>query len=260
MFDAHCHLTYPGLKEILDRVLPEAATVLRGIVTSAFPFDREKKEDFIDARIALELTQRYNGRVFVSLGLHPTQVVEMSDLEIQKYKEFIFENKDRIVAIGEIGLDRFWIKNEEEYRRSERVFLEMLEVAEKIGKPVVIHSRKAEEEAVEILSSYKLDEKVLMHSFTGNMTTARKALDMGFYFSVNLKVRDTKNMRKIAKGFPLEHILTETDSPFLGPDGGVNTPLGVQYVIEEIARLREVNFEEIDKITTENALIFYGLR
>ncbi|QOJ78488.1 TatD family hydrolase [Infirmifilum lucidum] len=259
MIDAHCHLTYPGLRELLPDVLDNAVTVLNGIVTSAFPFAREKRPGFEDAFEALSLSQKYPAFVFVTLGLHPVQVADMDDEEIELYKELVYQHANRIVGIGEIGLDRFWVKSEEEYARTRRVFLEMLEVAEKIGKPVVVHSRKAEEEVVDILTSFSLEENVLMHSFTGNMTTAKKALDMGFYFSVNYKVRDTKNMRKIARSFPLEHILTETDAPFLSPHGGVNTPLSVKVVIEEIASLRGSQPEEIDKITTENAIKFYRI-
>lgn len=230
------------------------------MVTCGLPYDREKEQGFSGAVAALGLAEKYRGFVFVSLGLHPTQVAEMSDSEIRSYMDFISENKEKIVAIGEIGLDAFWVKNEEEYRRSREVFVGMLELAEKLRKPVVIHSRKAEEEAIEILTSYNFGEKVLMHSFTGNMTAAKRALDMGFYFSVNYKVRESKNMRKIAKNFPLESILTETDAPFLAPEGGINTPLGVKAVVEEIAKLRGVPVEEVDKITTENAIKFYGLK
>ncbi len=259
MIDAHCHLTYPGLRELLPDVLSKAITMLNGIVTSAFPFARERKNGFEDALEALSLSQKYPGFIFVTLGLHPVQVADMDDGEIELYKELIYKHADKIVGVGEIGLDRFWVKSEEEYARTKRVFLEMLEVAEKIGKPVVIHSRKAEEEVVDILTSFGLKGNVLMHSFTGNMTVAKRALDMGFYFSVNYKVRDTKNMRKIAKSFPLEYILTETDAPFLSPHGGVNTPLNVRVVIEEIASLRGSSPETIDKITTENAIRFYGI-
>lgn len=259
VFDAHCHLTYPGLREKIPEIIVESSSVLTGIATCGLPFDREKKDNFEDARTTLKLSQEFEGFVFVSLGLHPTQVVELTDSEIELYKSFLYENRDRIVAVGEIGLDKFWIKSEDEYKRSEKAFIEMLELAEKIKKPIVIHSRKAEEEAVEILSSYKVEERVLMHSFTGNMTTAKRALDMGFYFSVNYKVTNSKNMRKIAKNFPLESILTETDAPFLAPEGGINTPLGVKAVVEEIAKLRGKPFEEIDKITTQNALKFYNI-
>lgn len=258
MFDAHCHLTYPGLRERIPDILPQATLVLTGIVTCALPFEEAKKPGFEDAKKALEISYQFKGKVFTSLGLHPTQVAEMTEQEVELYKQFVLENKDQIVAVGEIGLDRFWIKSEEEYQRSKKIFLEMLELAEKIRKPVVIHSRKAEEDAIEILASYKLN--VLMHSFTGNMTAAKRALDMGFYFSVNYKVTNSKSMRKIAKNFPLEFLLTETDAPFLAPDGGVNTPLGVRAVIEEIAKLRGLPFEEIDKITTENALKFYKIK
>ncbi|ABL77528.1 TatD family hydrolase [Thermofilum pendens] len=259
MIDAHCHLTYPGLKERVENVLAEARRALKAVVTSGLPYDAEKSPGFPGAKEALALSERYRGFVFVTLGLHPTQVPEMSDEEVAEYINFIEENRDRIVGIGEIGLDKYWLSSEDDLKRAREVFLSLLEVAEKLGKPVVIHSRKAEEEAVEILSSYSLDGRVLLHSFTGNMTTAKKALDMGYFFSINYKVTNTKSMRKIAKTFPLESILTETDSPFLSHEAGVNTPLQVRLILEEISRLRGLGFEEVDAITTRNAVSFFGL-
>ncbi|MEM0377268.1 MAG: TatD family hydrolase [Thermofilum sp.] len=258
MIDSHCHLLYPGLREKVDEVLESAREALDAIITCGLPFDREKAPGFPGALESLKLARRYSGFVFVTLGLHPTQVSEMSDEEIEEYLAFVESRRDDIVGIGEIGLDRFWIKDELEHKRAQEVFEKFLNLAEKLGKPVVIHSRKAEEEAIAVLSSYSL-KKVLMHSFTGSMTAAREALDRGYLFSVNYRVTNTKTMRKIARNFPMEAILVETDAPFLSPDSGINTPLSVRRVAEEVARLRGTSVEEVDEATTGNAIKFFGL-
>jgi TatD DNase family protein len=262
VIDSHCHLTYPGLVEKLDEVIEKSRETLKAIITVGFPFEgekRERKEVFEGALAALGLSERFPGFIFVTLGLHPTQVPDMTEEEIEEYVEFIRRNKERIVGVGEIGLDRFWIKDEDTYKRTLEVFHRMLELAEEIGKPVVIHSRKAEEEAVEVLLSHSLKSGVLMHSYTGNMTAAKKALDNGFFFSVNYKLTNNKNMRKIAKNFSLEYLLTETDSPFLSETNEVNTPLQIKLIVEEISRLRGLSFSEVDEITTSNAVKFYKL-
>lgn len=257
MIDSHCHLTYPGLREILDEAIEEAKKKLDAVVTCGLPYERVKTDKY-SALEAVDLSRKNPGFIFVTLGLHPTQVPEMSDAEIERYISFIRENSDSIVGVGEIGLDKYWIKDEEVHRRVKEVFKGMLRLAEKLGKPVVIHSRKAEEEAVEIIETFSL-KKVLLHSYTGNMTVAKRALQDDYYFSVNYRVTNTKTMRKIARTFPLDRILTETDAPFLSPVGGVNRPANVRFVVEEVAKLRKMDVDEVDSATTRNAIEFYSL-
>ncbi len=258
MIDSHCHLTYPGLHEILDEAVEEAKKTLDAVVTCGLPYEKVKTNRYT-ALESLDLSQKNPGFIFVTLGLHPTQVPEMSDEEIERYISFIRENSGSIVGIGEIGLDKYWIKDDEVHRRVKEVFKKMLRLAEELGKPVVIHSRKAEGEALEVVETFSL-KKVLFHSYTGNMTVAKKVLEHDYYFSVNYRVTNTKTMRKIARSFPLDHILTETDAPFLSPVGGVNRPANVRYVVEEIAKLRKMDVSEVDLVTTKNAIEFYSLK
>ena len=258
MIDIHCHLTYPGLREKAREAIEEAIGVLVAIITCGLPFDREREEDFMSVKRVFRYAEEFPGFIYVTLGLHPTQSIEMLDDEVNAYKRLIAENRDRIVGIGEIGLDEFWLHDRSDIKRSEEVFREILELAQKLRKPVVIHSRKADEKAFLIVKEYNIG-KVLFHSYTGNMTTAKKILEEGYFFSINYKVTNTKTMRKIAKKFPLEKILTETDAPFISPTGEVNKPVNVRYVIEAVARLRNMSFSEVDRITTFNAVKFFDL-
>ncbi len=258
MIDAHCHLTYPGLKERAEEAVERARRVLDAVVTCGLPFEGEEPGRGYAAEEALRLAERHRGFVYVTLGFHPTQAPRVDWGYVERYMEFVERNAGSIVGIGEVGLDRYWLKEEEELAAARRVFEAMLGLAERLGKPVVIHSRKAEAEALEIVETYSVP-RVLFHSYTGNMTTAKKILDRGYMFSVNYRVTNTKTMRKIARKFPLENILLETDSPFLSPTGGVNEPVNVRYVAEEVARLRGVPLEEVDRVTTLNAARFYGL-
>lgn len=258
MIDSHCHLTYPGLREHAEEAVERARALLDAVVTCGLPYEGEEPGPRYSALDALELEARHRGFVYVTLGFHPTQAPRVDWGYVEAYMRFIEENADRIVGIGEIGLDRYWLKTEEEDAAARRVFEAMLGLAERLGKPVVIHSRKAEAAALEIVETYRL-RGVLFHSYTGNMTTAKRILDHGYLFSVNYRVTNTKTMRKIARKFPLENILLETDSPFLSPTGGVNEPANVVKVAEEVAKLRGLSLEEVDRQTTLNAARFYGI-
>ena len=265
MIDAHCHLTYPGLREKVKQVINESKRSLRAVITCGFPIEEgegsfERGFDLSSAELALKLARKNSNFVYVTMGLHPVHAVRMSDKEVEEYIEFIKEHKDEIVGIGEIGLDRHWIKTREGEERSREVFIQMLSLAEEVGKPVVLHLRKSEDIGVKIVLNSTNLRKVLLHSFSGNMTTAKEALESGFCFSLNPKLSTIKNAKKIAKRFPLNVILTETDAPFLSPtDDPVNKPVNVIYVVKDIARIRGVSVEEVDKVTTENAVRFFSL-
>ena len=268
MIDVHCHLTYPGLRDKLKDVISESKGRLRAIVTCGFPIEESEEHvmerraelDFSSARLALEIARSNKGFIYVTLGLHPVHAVRLSDSEVERYIGFIKEHKDEIVGIGEIGLDRHWIRTEEGERRSKEVFLQMLSLAEELDKPVVLHLRKSEDVGVKIVLSNTNLRKVLLHSFSGNMTTAKEALENGFYFSLNPKLSTVKNAKKIARRFPLDVILTETDAPFLSPTNEpINRPVNVRYVIEQIARLRGISVDEVDRVTTRNAEVFFSI-
>ena len=266
MIDVHCHLTFKGLRERVDEVLAEARRSLDAVITTAFPFEESEEEGrepriegFSAALEAIGLSERYRGFVFVTAGLHPTQAVRMKRGDIEEYVEFVKEHASSFVGIGEVGLDRHWIRSEEEHKKSVEVFELMLQLAEELNLPVVIHARKAEEEAYRIVSNTNISH-VLFHSYSGNMTLAKAIIESGYYISLNTRLHTTKNARKIARRMPLEQLLTETDAPFLHPSGeGVNTPANVKFVVEEIARLRGMSFEEVDTVTTWNAVRFFKL-
>lgn len=246
MIDCHCHLGYPGLVEIVDRILEESRDMQ--IITCGYPRDYEK---------SVELSEKHDN-IFLSLGLHPIDISKMSDAEVEKYLDFIRDNREKIVAIGEIGLDFHWFDRGKS-GRFEKVFIECLRLAKEIDKPVVLHTRKAEQECFGIVRKLGM-EKVNFHCYGGNITLARKIIDSGYYISLATNMRNSKNAKDIAKKFPIERLLTETDSPFLSQiKDEVNRPINVRLVIEAIAELRKMSFDEVDRIITENARRFFDL-
>jgi len=250
MIDVHCHLTYPGLDEIKEKIIEDAKKTMDDIITCGYPEDREK---------ALLISEQNKGFIYVTLGLHPIQIIKMTNKEIDHYRDFIIENKDKIVAIGEVGLDYHWIKEENKNKRIKEVFIDFLDLAKELKLPVVLHLRKAEQDGFNIVANRDM-KKVLFHYFSGSMTLAKEVIDEGYYMSLGTLLMRSKNTKKIAKKFSLDRLFTETDSPFNSPEQGKsNTPQNVKIVIEKMSELRNQPFEEIDKITTKNAKKFFKI-
>ena len=254
MIDTHCHLVY-------ENTYPEPAIQrarqagLDAIVTCGYPRDYGNN---------LGVFERHAGFIFLTLGLHPIDIKDMTSQEVDKYLDNIRLLKDRILAVGEIGLDYHWFplgKNTDEDARFKEAFSKCLELAKEIGKPVVLHTRKAEQDCFDIVVSHGFKPgQACFHCYAGNMTLARQIIDKGYLISLSSNMDKSKNTKKIAKSFPLEQLLTETDSPFLSPiPGQKNEPANVRLVVERIAELRGQPVEEVDRQTTENAVKFFNM-
>ena len=198
----------------------------------------------------LELANEYD-EVYCCLGIHPEEV----DDSLEELKIIVEDNKDnpKFIAIGEIGLDYYWTKDT---KVKQQVLLEeQLKLAEKYNKPVIIHSREATKDTIDILSKYP---NVIgdIHCFSGSLETAQIYLKMGYYIGVGGVVTfKNANIKDVIKEIPLDRLLLETDSPFLSPEpvrGKTNEPANVKHVAEFIADLKGVEVEELSKITEEN--------
>ena len=254
MIDTHCHLVY-------ENADPEPAIArareagLNAIITCGYPRDYEMN---------IGVAGKHEGFVFLTLGLHPIDIKDMSDEEVARYLDFIRSNKDKILAVGEIGLDFHWFppgKNPEQDKRFKAVFSKCLELAKELGKPVVLHTRKAEQDCFDMVVSHGIKAgQACFHCYGGGMKLARQIIDSGFLISLSSNIDKSKNTRKIAKSFLLDRLLTETDSPFLSPvPGKKNEPANVRLVAERIAELRGISIDEADRQTTENAVSFFGM-
>jgi len=250
MIDTHCHLFYKGLEEKKDEIIQDAKKSMKAIINCGYPKDAKK---------SLELKKRDEGFIYLSLGLHPIDIVEMTDQEIDEYIEFVRAHKDDIVAIGEIGLDKHWYPKPEQQPRLERVFQQMLDLARELQLPVILHTRKAEQECFDIVTENGFKD-VVFHCYAGNMTLAKKIKKKGYYISIGTNLMRSKNTKKLAQRFPLKQLLTETDSPFLSPyPKKANVPQNVAYVLEKMSELREMPVEEIDKVIEDNCRRLFGI-
>jgi TatD DNase family protein len=165
---------------------------------------------------------------------------------------------DQIVAVGEVGLDYHWIKDDKSRKAQEPLFHMFIDLATELDMPIVIHSRKAEAEAVSILEC-NFGGDVLMHCFDGNIDVAQRIRDNGWYITLPANFTRYRNRKQAAKLLQLEHIMLETDGPYLSPTGKRNEPANISLGCEALAELLELPPEDVAETTTQNALDFYQI-
>ncbi len=200
----------------------------------------------------LELVRPYP-EVSVSVGVHPNQ----SECEEPTVEGLVkFAQDEKVIAIGETGLDYFRSDGDLDWQRDR--FRVHIKASRQTGKPLIIHSRNAREDTLTIMENEQAEEAGgVMHCFAEDWKTAKRALDLGFYISFSgiVTFNSAESLRDVARKVPLDRILVETDSPYLAPmpfRGKPNEPAYVLHVAEKIAALRSLSFEEVAEITTEN--------
>lgn len=198
--------------------------------------------------------KKYND-VYGYVGVFPEEVKDFSDKTLADMEEIIKSNP-KIIGIGEIGLDYYWDKSFKELQKE--VFIKQIEFANQMNLPLNIHSREAHLDTLEILKKYNKNSTAIMHCFSGSLEFARECIKEGIYIALGgvVTFKNAKKTKEVAKNIPLEHLLLETDDPYLAPvpfRGKENQPMYVKYVAEEIANLRGITPEEVAKTSTENA-------
>jgi len=245
LVDSHCHLDFPEFAGKLDAVI---AAMKENQVSHALCIS-VTLQDFPQVRAIAERFEHIYG----SVGVHPDypDVPEVGGEELVR-----LANHPKIVAIGETGLDYYRIKEDCEWQRQR--FRTHIRAARRCGKPLVVHTRDAAADTLQIMREEEAGEVGgVMHCFTGDWESAQAAMDLGFYISFSgiVTFKNARALREVAKQVPLERMLVETDSPYLAPvpyRGKTNEPALVRYVAEEIARLRGTELAEVASKTTEN--------
>lgn len=203
---------------------------------------------------AVDLGNKYEN-VFVAVGYHPYDISDITDKDIQELENLIESNK-KIVAVGECGLDFYRDRTPKD--KQEYFFRKQIELAKKLKKPIIIHSRSADRETERILSEYApFESGGIMHCFGGDERLMRFSIEAGFYisFAGNITYPKADNLRSILKKVPLEKLLLETDSPFLPPQkvrGTQNKPTNIYYTLEYVANFIGIGKEYLEKIIENN--------
>ncbi|MBD3259391.1 YchF/TatD family DNA exonuclease [Candidatus Woesearchaeota archaeon] len=254
LLDVHCHLDHPYFRKDVDKVVQRAEHML--IVTAGINPHTN--------RFALEIAEKYNN-VKAALGIYPPKVLQKEVAEFNldwnvepfdTYNEMKFieeqaKTNQNVVAISEIGLD--YSHEEIEKDGQKDLFDKMLKLAKKVDKPVIVHSRKAELDAIEILEQNRM-RKVVMHCFCGKKSLIKRCIDNRWYFSIPPNVTRAQNFQLLADMTPLNQLLTETDSPYLNPYSREdrNEPAFVIEAVKKIAQIKKVTVEEMQNIIFKN--------
>ncbi|MDO9592375.1 MAG: TatD family hydrolase [Erysipelotrichaceae bacterium] len=253
LFDSHAHVNSDKFDNDREFVLNRAKGNGVGLIVNP----GANLESSL-AAIQLAETHAY---IYAAVGVHPHDTSSMDPAMLDRLESLA--RRDKVVAIGEIGLDFHYDFSPREDQR--KWFVEQLRLARRLKKPVIIHDREAHEEIFSALRAEQAFEYgVLMHCFSGSVELARQYVRLGAYISIAGPVT-YKNNRKtveVVEHVPLDRLLIETDSPYLTPEphrGKRNEPMYVRHTCESIARIRGITFEEAAEVTLQNGLRFFGI-
>jgi TatD DNase family protein len=250
--DSHCHINFPELASKLPDVLESMA---KNRVTHALCIGVNLPELPGVLQLAAD-----HPNIYASVGVHP-DYEDTPEPSIETLTEL--SRRDKVVAIGETGLDYFRVSGDLEWQRAR--FRTHIRAARECGKPLVIHTRSAAADTLAIMREEQAAEAGgVMHCFTESWEVAQGALDLGFHISFSgiVTFKNAQEIKDVARRVPLDRMLIETDSPYLAPvpfRGKLNEPAYVRYVAEEIARLRDMPLEEVAAVTSGNFFRLFGV-
>ncbi len=244
LVDVHAHMDHKDFEKDIDEVIKRSEKENFGAIIS-------NGTDPKSNRRVLELSKKHE-LIKATLGIYPIEALELSNKEIDEEIEFI--RNSRPIAIGEVGIDYYHTDIKEKQKETFRKFIKL---SNELDIPIIVHSRKAEEDVITILEEEKA-KKVLMHCFSGNKELTKRAEKNGYMFSIPTSIVKNKTFKKLIKRVELSRILTETDAPFLSPfEGKRNEPVFIKETIKKIAKLKELKEEEVEKIIYNNYERFF---
>ncbi|MBI4151470.1 TatD family hydrolase [Candidatus Woesearchaeota archaeon] len=250
LVDVHCHLNHELFKEDIDTILGRARkSGVKAILISGVNPEANKQ--------VLSFVEKDHSLLKASLGIYPIDALGIQPdgvglpshkgpIDLETEFSFLEKNNTKFIAIGEVGMDFHWASKEETYERQAENFRKIIRFAIKLKKPLVIHSRKAEEECVQILSEEIKEQEipVVNHCFSGGKEVIRKAAALGHYFSIPPNIVKASNFQTLVKMVDIHQLLTETDSPWLSPiKEQKNEPAFVMKSIEKIAEIKQISIE-----------------
>ena len=270
--DTHCHLDLDKFDEDRDAVIQRALdTGVDRILVPALELE--------SSRAVIQLAKSHPN-IFAAVGYHPTDLEEWNESSIENLRE-LAALADKVLAIGEIGLDYYWVKEPEKQAFQRDVLKQQLLLAQGLNLPVLIHMREendawfgqASVDLLEILSAWQKDLQIqnhplaekpgVLHSFNGTLETAQKAMEHNFYIGITGPVtyKNAEEKRNVIRQLPLSRLLIETDSPFLAPvpqRGKRNEPAFVAHIADKIAEIHMTTREQVAEITGANANRLFG--
>ena len=248
MIDSHCHLDFPRFDSDQHEVIERAHSA--GIVEII-----NSGVDYKTNLSTLALANKYE-HIHATLGLGPGVATHANNEDIDRILSQIEQNLEKAIGVGEAGLDHFHCKTESGRARQMEVFKKVVEIAETVDKPLIIHGRDAEYEALQLVRHL---DNVVFHCYGGSSETMNIIVDAGYHISIPTLVCFSKHHQSLAKQLPLERMIIETDSPYLSPRKGRNEPAFLVDSVATIAKLRRMEESDIAQITAQNTRRVFGL-
>ncbi|MGN1270442.1 MAG: TatD family hydrolase [Clostridia bacterium] len=253
LFDSHAHYNDEKFEadreEVLSKIYKSGVTK---IVNAGYSLESSKK--------AIEIANKHEF-IYATVGISPNDIEGYKKEDLKEITKFAQSKK--VVAIGEIGLDFYWNKENKDLQKE--VFISQIEIANKLNLPIIIHTREAIYDTLEILKNNNCNKKGVFHCCPFNVDLVREGLKLGFYisFAGPVTFKNSKNASEIINMVPLDKMLIETDSPYLSPEplrGKRNDSRNVKYIAKKIADVKQIDTEEVAKITYENAKRIFEIK
>ena len=257
-FDSHSHYNDEKFNEDREKIIKDTfESGITKFVCAGY--------NIPSSLFSLELSKKYE-YIYSICGISPNDIPQ-SEQELWKSIDEIIQivkekNSKKLVAIGEIGLDYYWNKENSDLQK--QAFIKQIELANEMKLPIVIHSRDASVDTIDIIRNHRVKKAGIFHCCQLNQELVRQALELGYYisFAGPITFKNSKNAPDVVKMLPLDRILIETDSPYLSPEpnrGKKNDCRNVKYVAQKIANIKEISLEEVAKKTYENAMRIFEI-
>jgi len=242
--DTHSHI---DLLENISEIIENAKKSNVKILTAGIDINSNRK--------ILEI-KKQNPEIEICLGIYPTETLKISEEEINSEIDFIRNNKNKIIAISEVGLD-LKENSSETLKKQKENLSKFIELAKELNKPVIIHSRKAEKECIEFLEKFNY-KKIVMHCFSGNFKLVKKILENNWILTIPTSVKNSQHFQKVIEIAPIKNLLCETDSPYLHPDKKFpNEPKNVIESYKKISEIKKIPLKEVEKTLEKNYANFF---
>ena len=257
LFDSHSHLNDEKFdddrEEVIENICKSGVT---NFITAGYSVESSKK--------ALEISKNYDF-IYTTAGISPNDIPQNEDelwKELKEIEDLVNKNSKKIVAIGEIGLDYYWDTENKELQK--KAFIEQIEIANKCDLPIVIHTREAVMDTLQILKDNNVLKKGVFHCCPQNRELIKEALKLGFYisFAGPITFKNSKNAEEMINLVPNDKLLIETDSPYLSPEpyrGKRNTPANVRFVAQKVADAKGLTIDEVANITYNNTIKIFSI-
>ena len=250
IIDTHMHIYDDRYNDFRDEIVKKSLELGVGkMIASGVNYDTSLK--------CLELSKKYES-VYATVGLYPEEVKDYQG-DLDWIKELVQSNK-KIVGIGEIGLDYYWDDSFKD--KQKEYFIKQIRIANELGLPIVVHSRNAIQDTFDILKENPT--RGVIHCYGGSLEMAREFIKLGYFLGIGgvVTFKNAKEIKRVVKEIDINYLLSETDSPYLTPHpyrGETNIPGYTKYVIEEIAKIKEMDVNEVEKILENNAKRLFNI-